>query len=110
MSEVDESQALAVDKILSRLLRAIRAGKLELKTGDKGLSLVQHLKDDKELTYREMCAADKAKVYAINDDPIKRMHFLLGLLSGLGTDVIGKLKGADMRIGEAVAGFFLALY
>jgi hypothetical protein len=109
INETTSEQSAAVDQILSRLQKAIQAGKLELQESEKGLSLILHTKNDNELTFREICGADKAKLSAVGDDPIKRLHYLAGLLCGLGTDVIGKLQVTDLRIVEAISGFFCVL-
>jgi len=109
IDETTQEQSQAVNQILSRLRKSFRAGKLELKEDDNGLSVVQHLKNNDTLAYRELKGADKAKLSAAGDDPVKRMHYLMGLLCGYGLDAIGKLSAADLRVVEALSGFFLVL-
>jgi len=109
INETAPEQSIAVDHILSRLLNAFRAGKLELKEGDNGLSIIQSLKGGNDIVYREICAADRTKLGAAGDDAVKKMHYLCGILSGLGTDAIGKMTAGDARVAEALAGFIPVL-
>ena len=108
--EPTADQETAVNQIMNRLLIAFRAGKLELKddTG-KGLQIVQHLKNGDSLVYRELKGSDRTKLETAGTDPVRRMHTLMGLLCGYGSDAIGKLPAGDLRACEALAGFFLVL-
>jgi hypothetical protein len=108
--DVTQDQAVAVNQIMSRLLTAFRTGKLELKDDEeKGLMVLQHLKNGETFTYRELRGNDKTRLEAAGTDPSKRMYLLMGLLSGYGADVIGKLPSCDLKICEGLAGFFLVL-
>ena len=108
--DVEPEQETAVNQIMQRLLTAFRQGKIELKEdAEKGLSIIQHLKNGDTMTYRELKGSDKTKLEAAGADPLRRMHLLMGLLSGYGADVIGKLPAGDLRVCEALAGHFLVL-
>jgi len=110
LDDVTPDQEIAIEQVLSRLLTAFRQGKIELNDDtEKGLSIIQHLKNGDTLTYRELKGSDKVKLESAGNDPTRRMHTLMGLLSGFGSDVIGKLPSGDLRVTEALAGFFLVL-
>jgi hypothetical protein len=113
LDDVTPDQETAVNQILARLLTAFRQGKLELlENTDTGLSIVQHTKTKNgkdTLTYRELKGSDKTKLSTAGDDPTKRMYTLMGLLCGYGTDIIGSLPAGDLRVTEALAGFFLVM-
>jgi len=110
LDDVTPDQETAINQILQRLLTAFRQGKIETKEdAEKGMSIIQHLKNGDTLTYRELKGNDKVKLEYAGTDPTRRMHTLMGLLSGFGSDVIGKLPSGDLRVTEALAGFFLVL-
>ena len=107
---MDPAQEPAINQIMSRLLTAFRAGKLELKEdAEKGLLIIQTLKKGDTMTFRELRGSDKTRLETAGNDPTKRMHVLMGLLCGYGPDIIGKLPSGDLRVTEALAGFFLVL-
>jgi len=116
-TDLDDStpeQETAINQILSRILSAFMQGKIELSEDKESgeLSIVQHIKkkEGKEtITFRALRGSDKTKLENAGTDPTARMHYLMGILSGYGHDVIGKLSIGDLHITEAVAGFFLVL-
>ena len=110
LSEVSVEQEAAVGQILQRLLSAFRAGKLELKDDpEKGLSIIQAIRNGDTLTYRQIRGSDKSKLGTAGDDPTRRLHYLGGILSSEGIDVIERLQAADLKISEAVSAFFIVL-
>jgi hypothetical protein len=113
LEEDPESEA-AINQIMGRLLSAFMQGKLELSEDKESgeLSIKQHVtkKEGKDtITYRPLKGSDKVKLDTAGTDPLRRMHCLLGILSGLGSDVIGKLSAGDIRVAEGIAGFFIML-
>jgi len=106
-------QEAAINQIMGRLLSAFMQGKLELSEDtESGLSIKQHItrKDGKDtITYRPLKGSDKVKLENAGNDPTARMHYLMGILSGYGQDAIGKLSAGDLRVTEALAGFFIVL-
>jgi len=110
LDDATPDQETAINQIMQRLLTAFRQGKLELKEdAEKGLSVIHHIKNGDPLTYRELKGSDKTKLESAGNDPTRRMHTLMGVLSGFGADAIGKLPSGDLRVCEALAGFFLVL-
>ena len=114
LDDAAPEQEAAINQIMGRILSAFMQGKLELSEDKESgeLSIIQHItkKDGKDkLTYRPLKGSDKVKLENAGTDPTKRMHHLMGILSGLGADVIGKLSSGDIRVAEAVAGFFIVL-
>jgi hypothetical protein len=113
LDDVSPDQEPAINQIFSRLVTAFRQGKIDLsEDAEKGLSIIQHIKTTNgkdTLTYRELRGSDKTKLETAGSDPTRRMHTLCGLLCGLGVDVIQKLPSGDLRVTEALAGFFLVL-
>jgi hypothetical protein len=116
LDDTTSEQELAINQIMSRILNAFMQGKIELqenlKDETKGMSIVQHIKpkgDTETITYKELKGIHKTKLENAGTDPTRRMHYLMGILSGLGEDVIGKLSAGDLRVTEALAGFFLVL-
>jgi len=110
LSDATPDQEIAINQILQRIFTAFRQGKIELNDNtEKGLSIIQHLKNGDTLTYRELKGYDKVKLESAGNDPTRRMHTLMGVLSGFGADAIGKLPSGDLRVTEALAGFFLVL-
>ena len=110
LDDVAPEQETAVNQIMNRLLSAFRQGKLELKEdAEKGLQIMQHLKNGDTITFRELKGSDRTKLEIAGTDAVKRMHVLVGLLCGLGADAIGKLPAGDLRVTEGLAGYFLVL-
>jgi len=100
----------AVEQIANQLISAIRQGKLEIddKNTDKGLTVIQHLKNGETLTYRELKGNDKTKL-SDNLDSQKRLYTLAGILCGLGIDCVLKLPSTDLKVVDALSGFFIVL-
>ena len=112
-TDIDDAapeQEAAIDQILRRILTALRQGKIELhEDAEKNLQIIQSCKSGEKLTFRELKGSDRVRLEKAGNDPIKRMHTLMGILSGYGSDAIGKLPSGDLRVTEALAGFFLVL-
>jgi len=98
------------DQVLSRLLSAIREGKIELADNDKtgDLEIIQHLKNGDALKFRALQGKDKTRLENAAD-PVRQMHLLAGILCGLGEDVITKLPIPDLRATEAAMSFLLIM-
>ena len=109
ITALPEEQIVAVDQVLAKLLTAFKTGRLELKEDDKGLSVIQNLRNGETLTYRELAGKDKARLNLNPDNLLKAVHTLMGLLCGLGEDVTGKLSGPDLKAMEGLGQYFLAL-
>jgi hypothetical protein len=110
MSEIVSEQEIVVDKILLRLLNAFQSGQIELKQDNTlGFCIVQNCIGDKDLTFRELKGSDKLKLDTFGENPNQRLHQLAGLLCGCGADIIGKLAITDLKITEAISGFFCVL-
>jgi hypothetical protein len=116
LDEATPDQEAAINQIMSRIQNAFMQGKIELlenaKDDTNGLSIVQHIKPRgavETITYKELKGIHKTKLENAGTDPTRRMHYLMGILSGLGEDVIGKLSAGDLRVCEAISGFFLVL-
>jgi hypothetical protein len=114
MENIAEDAEPAINQVMNRVLSAFMAGKIELsedkETGEP--SIIQHItkRQGKEtITFRALRGGDKPKLDSAGNDPVKRMHKLMGILSGLGDDIITKLSIPDLRITEALAGFFIIL-
>jgi len=100
----------AIDIILSRLVSAIRQGKIELvENGNTGeLEILQHLKNGDSLKFRALQGKDKTRLENATDVN-KKMYLLAGILCGNGEDIITKLPAADLRVTEAAMTFLLTL-
>ena len=114
MENIAEDAEPAINQVMSRVLSAFMQGKIELsidkETGEP--SIIQHItkKEGRDtITFRPLRGGDKPKLDSAGADPTKRMHALMGVLSGLGTDIITKLNIGDLRITEAISGFFIIL-
>lgn len=108
LSETIDGNEAAVDAVFSRLVKGFRSSRLEILEDDKGLTVVQTLRNKETLSFGAFKGDLKPKLDAIaGDAPYKRMHTLAGMLCGLGFDAIGKLSPPDLRLTEAVASFFL---
>jgi len=98
---------------MGRLQSAFMQGKLELSEDtENGFFIKQHIKKKNgkdTITYKPLKGSDKVKLENAGNDPTARMHYLMGILSGYGQDAIGKLSAGDLRVTEALAGFFIVL-
>lgn len=98
----------AAKTLRNKLIRAIRAGRVETKMNDdpeKGFQIIQHAKDGKIFEYNEYNAkaaeeSDKARGVS------GAQYRLLGSLSGKG-DAIKKMRGPDLKLAEYIAVLFL---
>jgi len=113
LDDAAPEQEAAINQIMGRLLSAFMQGKLELSEDtESGLSIKQHIKrkDGKDtITYRPLKGNNKVKLENAGNDPTARMHYLMDILSGYDQDAIGKLSAGDLRVTEALAGFFIVL-
>jgi hypothetical protein len=114
LDDAAPEQEAAINQIMGRIMSAFMQGKIELSEDRESgeLSIIQHIKkkDGKDtITYRPLKGNDKVKLENAGNDPTARMHYLMGILSGYGQDAIGKLSAGDLRVTEALAGFFIVL-
>jgi plasmid stabilization system protein ParE len=112
--EIDEIEDAdlkrAIKQGYDRLIKAVRLGRLEIKT-EGGLSVVQLLRDGSEtITYREIDGTAKSAMAGKKpDDSYGKAYALMGSLSGLGEVAIKKLKGVDLSLTEVLGLIFLAV-
>ena len=107
MDLIPEDGEDAAEQVVNLLISAIRQGKLEIddKNTDKGLSVIQHLKNGDSLVYRELHGNDKTKIPDKMDAQMC-LYTLAGILCGLGTDCVLKLPSSDLKVAAAISGFF----
>ncbi|GHT58635.1 hypothetical protein FACS1894109_13180 [Spirochaetia bacterium] len=105
----------SLNQALDVLQDGYRRGLLENNEDDTGFNVIQHLVKDgpkggTPITYRELAAKHKRSMDGYESTVIyERQQALLGVLSGLGKDVIGNFKGYDLHVSEALGSvFFLA--
>lgn len=108
-SVMPEDQRAAFESSASRIIKAVRSGKLEF--GQDG-TVKQFLKkpvgEVSEIKYEELSGMHKVAMKSKKgEDHYGRMYALLGSLSGLGEMGIMKLKGADLSVAESVGIIFL---
>ena len=104
----DPEQEKIVEETLNDLLKAYRRGALENRKDDNGLTVIQHLKNGKNLEYRELGGKDRICMEGFdNTRPYSRSYAILGKLCGLGEDAIMKLKGQDWKTAETLAVVFM---
>ncbi|GHV89686.1 hypothetical protein AGMMS50268_01890 [Spirochaetia bacterium] len=106
-----DDQKNAIESALATLQRGFQAGLLETEITDDGtMNVIQHLESNKQtLTYKEMQGKHKRAMDGFPEGTLfERQQALLGSLCGLGKDVIGTLRGFDLKLAEALSIFFLA--
>lgn len=102
----DVDQARARQSACDKVIRAIRAGRLEI--NKETMVVVQTLKNDNKLTYRELDGKAKVEMgKRSNDDTHGKIYSLLGSLSGVGFNGITALKGKDLTLAESLGILFL---
>lgn len=115
--DVDEIEdAKLKDMIKSsrgRLIKAIRKGRLEVKT-DGGFRIIQHLRFDEKkehsLTFKVPGAiAKKAMADKKPEDFNGRIYAMMGSACGLGEAAIDKLDPVDLSTVEVLGAIFLSV-
>ena len=99
----------AIKSGYDRLIKAVRLGRLEVKT-DNEIKVIQTLRNDTKIEYREIDG--KAKVQMAGkkeDDYYGKSYALMGSLSGLGENAISQLKGVDLSLAEVLGMIFLSV-
>jgi len=94
-----------VEEQLDELMKAYRRGEIENKHDEtSGFCVIQHLKNGKVLTYRELKGKDRIAFEGYSENKhISKIHSILGKLCGYGEDAIEKLNGRDWRNARAIA-------
>lgn len=94
-----------------KMVRSIRAGRLEIEFAEETIIIRQHLEKPPDgaanpLVYKEVVGSAKD---GISDDigSHKKMYYFLGVLCGEGAVIIRKLKGKDLSLAEALGCVFL---
>lgn len=107
LDDLPEKQAEAVEASVTRIIKGIRRGKVEIKEEDS-LTITQHLRNDKTIIYGEISGRSKIAMGGKREnDHHGRMYALCGSLTGLGEAGILKLKGADLGLCECIGALFL---
>jgi hypothetical protein len=96
-------------------LKAVRLGRMELKSDDSQLKIVQHLKyplgennATPSITYGEPTGDTKRTGGKIKiDDHRGFMYSFMGKLSRTAPNILSKLRGPDLALMESLAAFFL---
>ncbi len=94
----------------SRLIKAVRLGRLEIKIED-GITVIQTLRTNSgKIEYREIDGDAKTEMAGkLEDDYNGKSYALMGSLSGLGEGAIKKLKGVDLSLAEVLGLIFLSV-
>ncbi|GHV16136.1 hypothetical protein FACS189493_1420 [Spirochaetia bacterium] len=101
----------SLEGALSVLQDGFRRGLLETEIDDDGnMKVIQHLEmNGQTLTYKEMCGKHKRAMDGYPEGTMfERQQALLASLAGVGKDVIGQLRGFDLKLAEALSICFLA--
>jgi hypothetical protein len=113
--DVDDNQApdSVGLSIKNGLLRAIRAGRLEVQTTEKGVVLVQHLKQSHEkqsVTYNTMSGRHKMAMSPYGAEAhYDRMYALLGAMCGEDISFVANMKGVDNQCTDYLGMLFLRI-
>lgn len=99
----------AAKTLRNKLIRAIRAGRLETNHSEipeEGFQIIQHARHGHTFTYNEYNA--KAAEESDKGRGVSSAQYnLLGALSGKGAASIKKMRGPDLKLGEYIAVIFL---
>lgn len=106
----DKELKKAIQQGYSRLIKAVRLGRLEIKIED-GIQIIQTLRDGTEkIMYREIDGTAKTEMAGKTlDDIYGKSYALMGSLSGLGEGAIKKLKSVDLSLAEVLGLIFLSV-
>ncbi len=106
----DKDKQKAVEQMLSKVLKYIRQGLIEIKPD---MSIMQKLQKPSagstatEISYRKYKASDIIETEEDDSKFGSRLNRLLGALSGLGEDVFTKsLEPIDYKVSEAIGVLF----
>lgn len=94
------------DLVESKLIKAIRQGKVEIENGEKFL-VKQTLRNGKEIVYKELNGMAKVHMERFKERH-ERLYGLLAILSGKRTTDIQQISGSDVSIAEYLGTIFLA--
>lgn len=101
-----------LDSTVEKLVKAIRAGHLEIREEKDELKVIQTLKrpmgESKTIEYAELSGKHKVamKDKSANDFH-GRIYAMMGSISGIGETGITALKGVDVSIVECLGALFL---
>mgnify|MGYP000163895334 CR=1 FL=1 len=117
MERVEETMQSeqAGETLIDAMTKYFRRGQIETERNDKNeLTIIQHLQDDKKITYQEVRAKHKRAMDKTSDNEgYKRRYAFLGSLCGLGSDAIESLKTGgkwnDLACAEFLGAFFLLI-
>lgn len=106
----DKEVKRAIQNGYNRLIKAVRLGRLEIKT-EEGIKVIQTTKDGKaKIEYREIDGVAKTEMAGKADnDHYGKAYSLMGSLSGMGESAIKKLKGVDLSLAEVLGLIFLSV-
>ena len=109
---VPASARESVDSAIDRIMKAIKQGRLEIRTSESGVELVQTFKfpmgEKSSMTYGVLTGKTKVALKTKSEqDPFGRMYALAGSLTGIGDDGIMALKGPDLSLAECIGCLFL---
>lgn len=111
IKEIDDKDLKkAISQGYERLIKAVRLGRLKIKT-ESGIQVIQTLRSNgTEITYREIDGKAKASMAGKDDkDYYGRAYALMGSLCGLGESAILALKGVDLSLVEVLGLIFLSV-
>ena len=105
ITEGDKAQRQARQSAYNKVVRAIQAGRLEIKEDH---SVVQRIASGAELIYRELDGKAKVAMGTCDEgDHHGKLYAMMGSLSSAGTDAIQQLKGPDNTAVESLGILFL---
>ena len=106
--EGDKKGALALERSLDLVARAVRKGMLEVNFDENNkIKVVQHLSGGGELAYREVNAVAKLAMDSVSDSAgYKRIYAFMGSLAGIGVAGIKKLDVKDLAVVEVLGTVF----
>jgi hypothetical protein len=114
VDEIEEKDTREmIKKNIGRLVKAIRLGRLEIKS-DGGFKVIQHLRNDTEkknsLVFKVPGAiAKKAMADKSPNDFYGRIYAMMGSACGLGEAAIDKLDPIDLSVVEVLGAIFLSV-
>jgi hypothetical protein len=113
LTDLDDGDGEVVSTMIkNRFLRALRAGRLEVKETEDGLVVEQNLVvkaaggNLDKITYRQLNGAARKSLRKVKGN-YDQMYTLLARLSGESVAVYDKMSGKDLAAAEALAMLFL---
>jgi len=105
--EIDGNELAAFLKVADKLIVAVQKGVLVFKEDG---TVVQTLQNKVKVTYKPLTGMAKVQDHGLakqGDSPevsrVRRMHAMMGALSGLGYDAMQELEGVDLAVMECLA-------